>query len=121
MDVDADGVSVERQLQFKWGNIADTGYNVADVTFTALADQSGHKVNGSPNRAPRFGASRATRSVAEDAPVGVKVGNPGTASDADGDTLTYALSGAGPFAINGDSGRLPWPGRWTAGPNPATR
>ena len=106
MDVDADGVSVERQMQFKWGNIADTGYNVADVTFTALADQSGHKVNGSPNRAPRFGASRATRSVAEDAPVGVKVGNPVTASDADGDTLTYALSGAGPFAINGDSGQI---------------
>ena len=81
-------------MQFKWGNIADTDYNVADVTFTALADQSGHKVNGSPNSPPRFGAQAVTRSVAEDAAVGARVGDAITATDADKDTLTYALSGS---------------------------
>ncbi len=62
-----------------------------------------------PNRAPVFDdGSSATRSIAENSAAGVNVGDAITATDLDGDTLTYTLSGtdAGSFAINRDTGQL---------------
>ncbi len=57
------------------------------------------------NRAPAFdeGAS-AGRSVAENTPAGTDIGLPLAATDPDGDSLTYALSGAdsGHFALSGN-------------------
>ena len=55
------------------------------------------------NRAPVFaGGALATRSVAENAPEGARIGLPVAAQDADEDTLTYTLTGtdATKFAID---------------------
>ncbi len=58
------------------------------------------------NSAPQFGSSSVTRSVAENAAIGANVGSPVTATDEDGDSLTYALSGSNAFAINSSSGQI---------------
>ncbi len=50
----------------------------------------------------------ATREVAENSPAGTVVGAPLTATDPDGDTVTYAASGAGAasFAVNSATGQI---------------
>ena len=45
------------------------------------------------NRAPSFPSATATRSVAENTDAGTNIGTPVAATDADDDTLSYALSG----------------------------
>ena len=61
------------------------------------------------NKAPVFdeGVS-ATREVAENSPAGTNVGTPLTATDPDGNTLTYSLSGddAASFGIDAATGEL---------------
>ena len=52
------------------------------------------------NRAPVFTAgSGTTRSVAENTPAGVNIGGPVSATDADGDILTYSLGGIDAFSF----------------------
>ena len=67
-----------------------------------------------PNRAPVFteGAST-TRTIAENTAAGVNIGRAVSATDADGDTLTYTLSGtdAAAFRIDNTTGQLR---TWTA-------
>ena len=60
------------------------------------------------SRAPAFAENRTTRSVKENTPAGVNIGNPVSATDADGDTLTYTLSGtdAAAFSIVRTTGQL---------------
>ena len=61
------------------------------------------------NRAPVFSdGGSAARSIAENTAAGVNVGDSIAASDPDGDTLTYALSGndAASFGINTETGQL---------------
>ena len=61
------------------------------------------------NAPPRFKeGSSTTRQVAENSPPGIKVGAPVTATDRDGDTLTYSLGGAdaASFAIDPQSGQI---------------
>ena len=108
-DADADGIEIEaNQLTLPSGaTIKDAVGNDATLTHSALTAQSGHKVNVS-NTAPEFDAGASvTREVAEDAAEGDNVGNAVTATDADSDTLTYGLSGAGNghFSIDG-SGQI---------------
>ena len=59
-------------------------------------------------RAPVFANDSTTRSIAENTPAGVNIGSPVTATDADGDTLTYSLSGTdrASFKIVSTSGQL---------------
>ncbi len=57
------------------------------------------------NRAPKFAAG-GTASVAENTAAGTNVGSPVTATDADGDTLTYSISGASEFTIDSASGQI---------------
>ena len=54
------------------------------------------------NRAPTFSTNTAARLVDENSAAGTNVGSPVTATDADGDRLTYSLTGtdAGSFTIN---------------------
>ncbi len=62
-----------------------------------------------PNTAPVFSdGTSVTRSVAEDTAIGVNIGAPVSATDADGDTLTYSFSGidASIFSINSSTGQL---------------
>ncbi len=60
------------------------------------------------DHAPVFADSSTTRSVAENTPGGVNIGNPVSATDADEDTLTYSLGGvdAASFDIVSTSGQL---------------
>ena len=78
----------------------DTGSNTATTDFTLTVADAYH--------APAFDADTATRSVVENAPAGTSVGAAVTATDADGDTLYYSLSGAdaGSFEIGGQTGQI---------------
>ena len=59
-------------------------------------------------RAPVFANDSTTRSIAENTPAGVNIGSPVTATDADGDTLIYTLSGTdgASFSVVSTSGQL---------------
>ena len=52
------------------------------------------------NSAPVFDPSAVTRSIPENSPVGTAVGDPVTATDANGDTLTYVMTGADPLGLD---------------------
>ena len=60
------------------------------------------------NRAPKFPGSSTTRSIEENLASGANVGAVVRATDADGDTLTYSLTGtdAGSFTINSGTGQI---------------
>ena len=61
------------------------------------------------NEAPAFtDGTNTTRSIAENAPAGVNIGNAVAATDDDGDTLTYTLGGtnAASFDIEAETGQL---------------
>ena len=110
-DADADGVSIGAdQLGLNRGSIADADGNAADLSHPALADQSGHKVDGSrkpaPNSPPAFAANHITLSVAEDAAIGANVGGPVAATDPDGDPVTYTFTGSDAFAIDRNTGQI---------------
>ena len=116
VDADQDGVSIPKNaVKTDGGSITDADGNAAHLKHPALADQPGHKVDGSrkapaggqqqqqppANTPPQFDdGDSTTRSVDENAAVGANVGDPMTATDADGDTLTYALTGSDAFAID---------------------
>ena len=106
-DIDYDGVSIgENQLELNGGTINDSNGNAANLAHPALSHQAGHRVNGSStpfNNQPKFSAATAARSVAENTAAGVNIGDPVTATDGDGDTLTYALTGADAAAFDFDT------------------
>ena len=60
------------------------------------------------NAAPMFESETDTREVAENTAAGMDIGDPVTATDADSDTLTYALGGtdAASFGIDSSTGQL---------------
>ena len=58
------------------------------------------------NDPPEFGADVAARQVDENSPGGTSVGAPVTATDANGDAVSYSLAGNGDFAVDPDSGQL---------------
>ena len=64
-----------------------SGITIAGVTVTVNDNDTG-------NTAPTFGSTTAMRSVAENTAAGQNVGAVLTATDDDGDTLTYTLEGA---------------------------
>ncbi len=61
-----------------------------------------------PNNAPQFADATAARSVDENAAAGENIGDPVAATDSDGDTLTYALTGsdAGAFDFDTATGQI---------------
>ena len=73
------------------------------VTFTSENPVLGARGNQSPS----FVSPTVNRRIAENAAVGAPVGGPITASDSDGDVLTYSILAATPnFAINPATGQL---------------
>ena len=60
------------------------------------------------NVAPAFASETATRSIAENTAANTNIGDPFTATDPNGDTLTYSLEGtdAASFGIEGSTGQL---------------
>ena len=81
--------------------------NVTDVDEETTGNQG--DIEGPSNNLPVFtdGAST-TRSVSEDAAIGVDIGAAVAATDADGHTLTYTLGGtdAASFSIDSTTGQL---------------
>ncbi len=67
--------------------------------------ESGEGATAKPNAAPAF-PSGASRQVSENSAAGTAVGGPVTATDADGDALSYTLSGASEFAIDSETGQI---------------
>ena len=74
--------------------------NTATMTYRVIVDRG--------YNSPWFSETVTTREVAENTATETNVGDPVTATDADGDTLTYALGGtdAGSFTIVSTSGQL---------------
>ena len=118
-DSDTDGVSVyPGSIVLPAGAfIRDAQGADADLTIAGLPPQPGHTVDGSQegqsaqqqaasNSEPQFAAESTTLSVDEDAAIGANVGDAITATDDDGDTLTYALTGSNAFAIGASSGQI---------------
>ena len=87
-----------------------TTYQV-QVRATNAEGTSGWSATGTgstDNSAPAFASDTTTRSVDENTASGANVGAAVTATDADGDTLTYTLDGtdAASFSIVGASGQI---------------
>ena len=92
---------------------ADTQYEVQVLARNGEGDSpwsdSGFgRTNVAGNNAPEFVGDMTTRRFRENTPPGRNIGEPVTALDADGDTLTYTLEGrdAGSFTIVGTSGQI---------------
>ncbi|MDE0682967.1 MAG: cadherin domain-containing protein [Candidatus Poribacteria bacterium] len=87
-------------------------YSVAVIVSDgALTDTIGVAINVTDvaeNRAPVFASGSMERSIPENTPAGRNIGSPITATDADGDTLTYTLDGtdASSFGIVSTTGQL---------------
>ena len=87
-------------------------YSVAVIVFDGrLTDTIAVAINVTDvaeNSAPVFASSSTTRTVAENTPAGTDIGSPITATDADGDTLTYTLGGTdvASFGIVSMTGQL---------------
>ena len=88
------------------GGLSDS----VDVTIKLTDEDEAPVIMRAPdaNVAPEFASATTSRTVAEDTAAGEDIGNPVAANDANGDTLTYALSGtdAASFAIDPDTGQL---------------
>ena len=91
--------------------LRNTTYEVQVRAKNANGDgpwsESGSGTTGK-NTAPSFGATSTTRSVAENTEPGQAIGDPVTATDPEGDTLTYRLEGtdAAAFDIDEATGQL---------------
>ena len=82
---------------------------VSDGTLTDTIGVAINVTDVAENSAPVFASSSATRSIPENTPAGVHIGEAVSAKDADtGDTLTYTLSGtdAAAFDLDGTTGQL---------------
>ena len=96
------------------GLTANTAYQVQvratnpEGTGGWSASGTGSTAAGGSNNAPVFAYSITTRRVAENTAANNNIGSPVTATDADGDTLTYTLEGtdAASFDIVGTSGQI---------------
>ena len=89
------------------GVIEDLAGNDA-ASFTTGSGGVPAVVNNVPNTPPTFQLESTTREVAENSAAGTDVGDPVTATDADGHTLTYTLEGtdAASFQIVSASGQI---------------
>ena len=94
------------------GNDTDTVSDSVTLTHSAASsdsDYSGISIatvgvtvndNDSTNSAPTFPTSTADRTIAENTAAGENVGGTFTATDSDGDTLTYTLEGTDAASFN---------------------
>ena len=96
-------------LDYEQKNIYSVAVIVSDGTLTDTIGVAINVTDVAENSAPVFASSSATRSIPENTPAGVHIGEAVSAKDADtGDTLTYTLSGtdAAAFDIDGTTGQL---------------
>ena len=95
-------------LDYEQKNAYSVAVIVSDGTLTDSIGVAINVTDVAENRAPVFASSSTTRSIPENTPAGRNIGSPITATDADGDTLTYALDGAdaSSFGIVSTTGQL---------------
>ncbi len=95
-------------LDYEQKNIYSVAVIVSDGTLTDTIGVAINVTDVAENSAPVFASGSTTRTIAENTPAGRNIGNPITATDADGDTLTYTLGGTdvAAFSIVGTTGQL---------------
>ncbi|MCY3552693.1 MAG: cadherin domain-containing protein [Candidatus Poribacteria bacterium] len=96
-------------LDYEQKNIYSVAVIVSDGTLTDTIGVAINVTDVAENSAPVFASSSATRSIPENTPAGVHIGEAVSAKDADtDDTLTYTLSGtdAAAFDLDGTTGQL---------------
>ena len=96
-------------LDYEQKNVYSVVVIVSDGTLTDTIGVAINVTDVAENSAPVFASSSTTRSIPENTPAGVHIGEAVAAKDADaGDTLTYTLSGtdAASFEIDGTTGQL---------------
>ena len=95
-------------LDYEQKNAYSVAVIVSDGTLTDTIGVAINVTDVNENRAPVFASGSTTRTIAENTPAGRNIGNPITATDADGDTLTYTLGGTdvAAFSIVGTTGQL---------------
>ena len=88
--------------------VIDDEAGVASSSGAAETSAAGAVQSAAVNSQPAFATYTAVRSVAENSAVGVDIGAPVAATDADSDSLTYTLDGtdAAKFAIVAATGQL---------------
>ena len=101
-------IKTQASLDYETKNSYTVIVTASDGVLTASISVAISIVDVDENRGPVFPGSRTTRSVAENTPAGVSIGIPVSATDADGDTLTYSLDGtdASSFGVLSTSGQL---------------
>ena len=111
----ADGVTSDGAMSSYTPVAGDDGYRLmAKATYTDGYDSGNEEMDTTTsavvsNRAPMFTESpTATRMIAENSAAGTAVGTPVMATDADGDELTYDLTGADAmyFTIGTSTGQI---------------
>ena len=90
-----------------WETFDSTKHD-SDSTNTCARVEPGAREAGDYNRMPLFGDSDETISVNENTASGEAIGDPVTATDPDGDDLTYSLTGtyAASFSIDSSTGQI---------------
>ena len=110
--IDPDNNTVNNQILYGPTTNFNTQGSGAD-TFRYLVTDGMHSVwvdvlvvVNPVNDAPTFGTEPITLQVEETASEGDEVGQPVTAEDVEGDTLTYSLPGGFPFEIDSTTGQI---------------
>ena len=98
-------------VTFTWGNrTADTTYEIRVQAENDEGKGPWTTVEATTwsNDNPTFADDTATRSIAENSAAGTSIGTAVTATDAEGDTLTYSLTGtdASDFTIDSATGQI---------------
>ena len=95
-------------LDYEQKNTYSVAVIVSDGALTASIGVAINVTDVAENRAPVFASRSTERSIPENTPAGRNIGSPVTATDADGDTLTYTLDGtdASSFGIVSTTGQL---------------
>ena len=95
-------------LDYEQKNVYSVAVIVSDGTLTDTIGVAINVTDVAENTAPVFASSSTERSIPENTPAGRNIGSPITATDADGDTLTYTLDGtdASSFGIVNTTGQL---------------
>ena len=75
------------------------------VAFLVMGYFQQSRVQAQANSPPVFAAASATREIEENTNAGIHVGLPVTATDADGDAITYAIRGTA-FSIDSAAGQI---------------
>ena len=95
-------------LDYEQKNAYSVVVIVSDGTLTDTIGVAINVTDIAENNAPVFASSSTERFIPENTPAGRNIGSPITATDADGDTLTYTLDGtdASSFGIVSTTGQL---------------